>query len=84
VISYFISNKSLLLKTKEFKYCDLVPWRASRSNLLFDLHNGKILTPEAVSDYIGSFKSRGGILADAVGLGKTLESRSLLSNNCDY
>jgi SNF2 family DNA or RNA helicase len=63
---------------KELKYCDLVPWRASRSNLLFDLHNEKILTPEAVSDYIGSFKSRGGILADAVGLGKTLEMIGLV------
>eukprot|EP00029_Vermamoeba_vermiformis_P000823 TRINITY_DN11008_c0_g1_i1.p1 TRINITY_DN11008_c0_g1~~TRINITY_DN11008_c0_g1_i1.p1 ORF type:complete len:857 (+),score=187.90 TRINITY_DN11008_c0_g1_i1:110-2680(+) len=58
---------------KEFKYCDLTPWRASRANLLFDLHNEKILTPEAVNDYIGTFKSHGGVLADAVGLGKTLE-----------
>ncbi len=58
---------------KELKYCDLTPWRASRANLLFDLHNEKILTPEAVNDYIGTFKSHGGVLADAVGLGKTLE-----------
>jgi SNF2 family DNA or RNA helicase len=68
---------------KEFKYCDLVPWRASRSSVLVDLHSTKFVASDRVSDYIGSFKSKGGVLADAVGLGKTVEviGLTLLSQN---
>lgn len=59
----------------EFKYCDLMPWRGSRSkNFLVDLHNRKFVSSTKIDEYIGSLKSKGGILADAVGLGKTLES----------
>ncbi len=60
---------------KEFKYCDLVPWRASRTSLLFDLHNEKIVLPDKADEYIGSLKSKGGVLADVVGLGKTVECK---------
>lgn len=59
-----------------FKYCDLVPWRASRTNLLYDLHNKKAVLPNAASEYIGTVKAKGGVLADVVGLGKTVECKS--------
>lgn len=53
-----------------------MPWRGSRSKkILVDLHNGKFVLNTKMDEYIGSLKSKGGILADAVGLGKTLESK---------
>lgn len=59
----------------EFKYCVLVPWHAAKlNNVLVSLSDGKFVSPSQMSDYVGSVKSKGGILADAVGLGKTLES----------
>jgi SNF2 family DNA or RNA helicase len=64
---------------KEFKYCDLMPWRGSRSKIiLVDLHNRKFVSSTKIDEYIGSLKSKGGILADAVGLGKTLEILGLV------
>jgi hypothetical protein len=40
------------------------------------LHNEKIVLPDAASEYIGTLKSKGGVLADVVGLGKTVERKS--------
>jgi SNF2 family DNA or RNA helicase len=53
-----------------------VPWKASCMNLLYDLHNEKVVPADATEEYTGSFKSKGGVLADVVGLGKTVERKS--------
>jgi SNF2 family DNA or RNA helicase len=64
-----------------FKYCDLVPWRSARIDALFDLHNGRAVSPEKAGEYIGEMKSKGGILADEMGLGKTIEIIGLIASN---
>lgn len=51
-----------------------MPWRASRLNVFVSLADEKFVSPSKMDEYIGSVKSKGGILADAVGLGKTFES----------
>jgi SNF2 family DNA or RNA helicase len=58
---------------KELKYCDLVPWKQSNNGLMMDLHSNKFVLASKMEEYYGGIKSKGGVLADAVGLGKTLE-----------
>ncbi len=43
--------------------------------MLVNLHEKKFVASDKVNEYIGSFKSKGGVLADAVGLGKTVEGQ---------
>lgn len=60
----------------------MVPWRSARIDALFDLHNGRAVSPEKAGEYIGEMKSKGGILADEMGLGKTIESKPKYPVNC--
>ncbi len=43
---------------------------------MLDLHSMKLVPASKMEDYYGGIKAKGGVLADAVGLGKTLERKS--------
>jgi hypothetical protein len=42
---------------------------------MMDLHSNKFVLASKMEEYYGGIKSKGGVLADAVGLGKTLECK---------
>lgn len=42
---------------------------------MMDLHSTKLVHSSKMEEYYGGIKSKGGVLADAVGLGKTLECK---------
>lgn len=47
--------------------------------MLADLKLKKFVSSDLAKDHICCFNSKGGVLADAAGLGKTLESKMLLN-----
>lgn len=60
-----------------YEFSVLTPWRLSRLDYVFDLHNEKTIHADELEqhDKIGKLTvGKGGILADEVGLGKTSES----------
>jgi hypothetical protein len=68
-------------KNKEFDFCHLVPWVKARSDLLFDLENNAAVTPDKFMNHVTHFKTNGAILADEMGMGKTIELIGLVLAN---
>eukprot|EP01129_Flabellula_baltica_P006313 TRINITY_DN2351_c0_g2_i1.p1 TRINITY_DN2351_c0_g2~~TRINITY_DN2351_c0_g2_i1.p1 ORF type:complete len:787 (+),score=128.43 TRINITY_DN2351_c0_g2_i1:167-2527(+) len=58
----------------------MVPWVGSGSDLFFDYVHYKIVPSSDVSSYLKARVS-GGILADEMGMGKTIEVLGLIQNN---
>lgn len=66
-------------KGMTYKYCPLIPWRAAKTGLLFDFSNvdsPRLVTCDEIPKHVKSFQPKGAVLADEVGLGKTLESNN--------
>ncbi len=61
-----------------YQYNKLVRWNRSKTNVLFDLHYSKAVKPQQAnaSAYVETLKSKGAVLADESGLGKTVEGKS--------
>ena len=58
---------------KGFEYNTLAAWKAARTDVMFDIMNKKLVTPDAASGKTVQLRLNGGILADEMGLGKTIE-----------
>ena len=57
----------IFLSEIPIKYANLLPWRRSRMNILFNLEKKVAVPPEKISsEHIESFVPKGGVLADEV------------------
>lgn len=50
----------------EYSFVQLAPWRAARTEILFDEHKRKMATYDQIPNFIQKFVPKGGVLADEV------------------